>query len=132
MRVNDGSVGRRGQNPCGSRVGDRSDGIGNQRAGVGDRRQVVPEDAKKALEAGRAPMEKAGSPEDEENLQQASLVTRVVRIPKDPCGASAILRTKRHRLRHLAAGSSRIEKQKKDAHARRVYPESRGYAEHGS
>ncbi|HAP41622.1 MAG TPA: hypothetical protein DCQ94_17970, partial [Nitrospira sp.] len=59
--------------------------------------KLSPEEARKALEAGRVPMEKAGSPEDVKKiLQQASLVTRVGADPeKDPCGASAILRTKR-------------------------------------
>lgn len=58
------------------------------------------EDAQKALEAGRAPMEQAHMPEDVKKvLQQASLFTRVGADPeKDPCGASAILRTKRYRL----------------------------------
>ena len=58
------------------------------------------EEARKALEAGRAPMEKADAPEDVKKvLQQASLATRVGADPeKDPCGASAILRTKRYRL----------------------------------
>src|SRR5215210_8520582 len=58
------------------------------------------EDAQKALEAGRAPMERANSPEEiRKVLQQASMVTRVGAHPeKDPCGASAILRTKRYRL----------------------------------
>jgi len=58
------------------------------------------EDARKALEAGRAPMEKANLPEDVKKvLQQASLAARVGADPeKDPCGASAILRTKRYRL----------------------------------
>ena len=58
------------------------------------------EDARKALEAGRVPMEKADAPEDVKKvLQQASLVTRVGADPeKDPCGASAVLRTKRYRL----------------------------------
>jgi hypothetical protein len=58
------------------------------------------EDAQKALEAGRTPMDKANLPEDVKKvLQQASLVTRVGADPeKDPCGASAILRTKRYRL----------------------------------
>jgi hypothetical protein len=56
------------------------------------------EEAHKALEAGRAPMEKATLPE-EKVLQQASLAARVGADPeKDPCGASAILRTKRYRL----------------------------------
>ena len=79
--------------------------------------KLSPEEAKKALEAGRAPMEKANSPEDVKKvLQQASLVTRVGADPeKDQCGASAILRTKRYRLeafgRQEAAES---KKQKKD------------------
>jgi len=62
--------------------------------------KLTPEEAQKALEAGRIPMEKANSPEDVKKvLQQASLVTRVGADPeKDPCGASAILRTKRYRL----------------------------------
>ena len=75
------------------------------------------EEAQKALEAGRAPMDKANTPDDVKKvLQQASLVTRVGADPeKDPCGASAILRTKRYRLeafgRQEAAES---KKQKKD------------------
>ena len=58
------------------------------------------EDARKALEAGRVPMEKADAPEDVKKvLQQASLATRVGADPeKEPCGASAVLRTKRYRL----------------------------------
>ena len=58
------------------------------------------DDAQKALEAGRVPMEKAALPEDVKKvLQQASLAARVGADPeKDPCGASAILRTKRYRL----------------------------------
>ena len=75
------------------------------------------EEAQKALEAGRAPMEKANSPEDVKKvLQLASLATRIGSDPeKDPCGASAILRTKRFRLeafgRQEAAES---KKQKKE------------------
>jgi hypothetical protein len=58
------------------------------------------EEAQKALETGRLPMEKANLPEDVTKvLRQASLVARVGADPeKDPCGASAILRTKRYRL----------------------------------
>ena len=58
------------------------------------------EDAQKALEAGRVPMEKAALSEDVKKvLQRASLAARVGADPeKDPCGASAILRTKRYRL----------------------------------
>lgn len=79
--------------------------------------KLTPEEAKKALEAGRGPMEKANSQEDVKKvLQQASLVTRVGADPeKDPCGASAVLRTKRYRLeafgRQEAAES---KKQKKE------------------
>jgi hypothetical protein len=62
--------------------------------------KLSPEDAQRALEAGRAPMEKANLPEEVKKvLQQASLASRVGADPeKDPCGASAILRTKRYRL----------------------------------
>ena len=62
--------------------------------------KLTDRDAQEALEAGRAPMEKATVPEDVKRvLQQASLVSRVGADPeKDPCGASAILRTKRYRL----------------------------------
>lgn len=58
------------------------------------------DEAQKALEAGRVPMEKATLPDDVKKvLQQASLAARVGADPeKDPCGASAILRTKRYRL----------------------------------
>lgn len=79
--------------------------------------KLSPEEAQKALEAGRIPMDKANSPEDVKKvLQQAALVTRVGADPeKDPCGTSAVLRTKRYRLeafgRQEAAES---KKQKKD------------------
>jgi hypothetical protein len=79
--------------------------------------KLSPEEAHKALEAGRAPMEKANTPEEVKKvLQQASMATRVGADPeKDPCGTSAILRTKRYRLeafgRQEAAES---KKQKKD------------------
>ncbi len=75
------------------------------------------EEAHKALEAGRIPMEKANTPEEVKKvLQQASMMTRVGADPeKDPCGTSAILRTKRYRLeafgRQEAAES---KKQKKE------------------
>lgn len=79
--------------------------------------KLSPEEAQKALEAGRTPMDKANTPEDVKKvLQQAALVTRVGADPeKDPCGTSAVLRTKRYRLeafgRQEAAES---KKQKKD------------------
>ena len=49
------------------------------------------EEAQKALEAGRTPMEKANSPEEVKKvLQHASMATRVGADPeKDACGASA-------------------------------------------
>ncbi len=73
------------------------------------------EDAQKALEAGRAPMDKANTPEDVKKvLQQASLVTRVGSDPeKDPCGASAILRTKRYRLEAFGRQEAAESKKKK-------------------
>ncbi len=79
--------------------------------------KLTQEEAQKALEAGRVPMEKANTPEEVKKvLQQASMATRVGADPeKDPCGTSAILRTKRYRLeafgRQEAAES---KKQKKD------------------
>jgi hypothetical protein len=79
--------------------------------------KLSPEEAQKALEAGRVPMDKANTPEDVKKvLQQAALATRVGADPeKDPCGTSAVLRTKRYRLeafgRQEAAES---KKQKKE------------------
>ncbi len=73
------------------------------------------DDAQKALEAGRAPMDKANTPEDVKKvLQQASLVTRVGSDPeKDSCGASAILRTKRYRLEAFGRQEAAETKKKK-------------------
>ena len=73
------------------------------------------EDAQKILEAGRAPMEKANTPEDVKKvLQQASMVTRVGADPeKDPCGASAILRTKRYRLEAFGRQEAAESKKRK-------------------
>jgi hypothetical protein len=72
-------------------------------------------EAQKALEAGRVPMEKANTPEDVKKvLQQASLVTRVGADPeKDPCGASAILRTKRYRLEAFGRQEAAESKKRK-------------------
>jgi hypothetical protein len=62
------------------------------------------DEAKKTLEAGRIPMEKAAeAPKPDEEIRKimkrVSLATRVGADPeKDSCGASAILRTKRYRL----------------------------------
>ena len=73
------------------------------------------EEAQKILEAGRGPMEKANTPEDVKKvLQQASLVTRVGADPeKDPCGASAILRTKRYRLEAFGRQEAAESKKRK-------------------
>jgi hypothetical protein len=73
------------------------------------------EEAKKILEAGRAPMEKANTPEEVKKvLQQASMVTRVGADPeKDPCGPSAILRTKRYRLEAFGRQEAAESKKRK-------------------
>jgi hypothetical protein len=75
------------------------------------------DEARKALEAGRAPMDKASTPDEVKKvLQQASMATRVGADPeKDPCGASAVLRTKRYRLEAFGRQeASESKKQKKD------------------
>ena len=73
------------------------------------------EEAQKALEAGRAPMDKANTPEEVKKvLQQASMVTRVGADPeKDSCGASAILRTKRYRLEAFGRQEASESKKRK-------------------
>ena len=77
--------------------------------------KLTMDDAQKALEAGRAPMEKANSPEEVKKvLQQASMVTRVGTDPeKDPCGTSAILRTKRYRLEAFGRQEASESKKRK-------------------
>lgn len=79
--------------------------------------KLTMDDAKKALAAGREPMEKAETPEDVKKvMQHASLATRVGSDPeKDPCGASAILRTKRFWLESFGRKeAAETKKQKKD------------------
>jgi hypothetical protein len=73
------------------------------------------EEAQKALDAGRAPMEKANTPEEVKKvLQHASMVTRIGADPeKDPCGASAILRTKRYRLEAFGRQEAAESKKRK-------------------
>jgi hypothetical protein len=73
------------------------------------------DDARKTLAAGRAPMEKANTPEEVRKvLQQASMVTRVGADPeKDSCGASAILRTKRYRLKAFGRQEASESKKRK-------------------
>jgi len=77
--------------------------------------KVSAEEAQKALEAGRVPMEKANTPEEVKKvLQQASMVTHVGAHPeKDPCGASAILRTKRYRLEAFGRQEAAESKKRK-------------------
>lgn len=88
--------------------------VGPQAASAIDVKLSV-DDAQKALEAGRIPMDKANSPEDVKKvLQQASLATRVGSDPeKDPCGASAILRTKRFRLEAFGRQEAAESKKRK-------------------
>lgn len=83
--------------------------------------KLTMEEAKKALEAGRMPMEKAAEsakPDEEikKLMRQVSLATRVGTDPeKDPCGASAILRTKRYRLEAFGRQeATESKKQKKE------------------
>jgi len=73
------------------------------------------DEANKALEIGRIPMDKANSPEDVKRvLQQASLATRVGADPeKEPCGASAVLRTKRYRLEAFGRQEAAESKKRK-------------------
>ena len=73
------------------------------------------DEAHKALEIGRMPMEKANSPEDVKKvLQQASLATRVGADPeKEPRGASAVLRTKRYRLEAFGRQEAAESKKRK-------------------
>ncbi len=77
--------------------------------------KLTSEEAQKALEAGRAPMEKANSPEEVKKvLQHASMATRVGADPeKDACGASAILRTKRYRLEAFGRQEASESKKRK-------------------
>jgi hypothetical protein len=75
------------------------------------------EEAKKALAAGREPMENANNPDDVKKLlQQASTATRVGADPeKDPCGANAVLRTKRYWLESFGRQeATESKKQKRD------------------
>lgn len=77
--------------------------------------KLTMDDAQKALETGRLPMEKASTPEEVKKvLQQASMVTRVGADPeKDSCGASAILRTKRYRLEAFGRQEASESKKRK-------------------
>src|SRR5687768_5426095 len=74
------------------------------------------DEAKKALAVGRAPMDAASNPDDVKKvLQQAAVVTRVGADPeKDPCGANAVLRTKRYWLESF--GRQEATESKKQKH----------------
>ncbi len=73
------------------------------------------DEAHKALEMGRLPMEKANSSEEVKKvLQQASIATRVGADPeKESCGASAVLRTKRYRLEAFGRQEAAESKKRK-------------------
>lgn len=73
------------------------------------------DDAKKALAAGREPMEKANTEDDVKKvMQHASMATRVGADPeKEPCGTSAILRTKRFWLESFGRKEATESKKQK-------------------
>jgi len=77
------------------------------------------EEAKKSLAAGRDPMMKASDaakPDEEikKVLQHASMVTRVGTDPeKEPCGTSAILRTKRFWMENFGRQEAKESKKQK-------------------
>ncbi|MBI4402432.1 MAG: hypothetical protein HY581_12470 [Nitrospirae bacterium] len=81
--------------------------------------KLTMEEAKKALAAGREPMEKAAEaakPDEEVRnlMRQVSLSTRIGADPeKDPCGASAILRTKRYWLESFGRKEATESKKQK-------------------
>lgn len=79
--------------------------------------KLTMDDAKKSLAAGRGPMEAANTPEEVKKvLQQAALATRVGADPeKDPCGLSAVLRTKRHWLESFGRKEATESKKQKTA-----------------
>ncbi len=86
------------------------------------------EEAQAALKAGREPMQKAKTAEEVRDImQEASLDSRVGADPvKDPCGANAILRTKRYWLEGFGrqeANESKTQKRKirmPDNHIRKL------------
>ncbi len=81
--------------------------------------KLTMEEAKKALAAGRGPMEKANTPEEVKKvLLQASVNTRIGADPeKDSCGTSAILRTKRFWLESFGRKeATESKKQKQEIH----------------
>jgi len=81
--------------------------------------KLTMDEAKKSLAAGRDPMMKASDtakPDEEVKkvLQHASMITRVGADPeKDPCGTSAILRTKRFWLESFGRKEATESKKQK-------------------
>jgi hypothetical protein len=81
--------------------------------------KLTMEEAKKSLAAGREPMLKASEaakPDEEikKVLQHASMVTRVGADPeKEPCGTSAILRTKRYWMENFGRQEAKESKRQK-------------------
>jgi hypothetical protein len=81
--------------------------------------KLTMEEAKKSLAAGREPMLKASEaakPDEEikKVLQHASMVTRVGADPeKEPCGTSAILRTKRYWMENFGRQEAKESKKQK-------------------
>ncbi len=77
--------------------------------------KLTMEDAKKALTAGREPMEKANTEDEVKKvMQHASMATRVGADPeKEPCGTSAILRTKRFWLESFGRKEATESKKQK-------------------
>lgn len=81
--------------------------------------KLTMDEAKKSLAAGRDPMMKASEaakPDEEVKkvLQHASLITRVGADPeKDPCGTSAILRTKRYWMENFGRQEAKESKKQK-------------------
>jgi hypothetical protein len=79
--------------------------------------KLTMDEAKKALAAGRDPMEAANNPDEVKKIvQQAAITTRVGADPeKDPCGPNALLRTKRYWLESFGRQeATESKKQKRD------------------
>lgn len=79
--------------------------------------KLTMDDARKALAAGRDPMEKANTEDEVKKvMQHASMASRVGADPeKDPCGTSAIMRTKRFWLESFGRKeATESKKQKSD------------------
>lgn len=81
--------------------------------------KLTMEEAKKSLAAGREPMLKASEaakPEDEikKLMQLASMATRIGADPeKEPCGTSAILRTKRYWMENFGRQEAKESRKQK-------------------